>query len=159
MCWIHQRNELLNPLNVMYCFRGTRGFPVVSWHFGLQLALLFSTGERLTVSTRARSLSKNPWIDQPVFLLPLGGDMLEGWGRGDDSHEHFIYWNSNLNGASNHEKRIVFKQIRENECASVWWEHTPNMWCCFASFLPFSLEIETIYQDLLIHVADELWQH
>lgn len=142
----------------MYCFRGS-GFQMVFWHFGLQLALLFSTEKRLTVSTRAWSLSKNPWIDQLVFLPPLGVDMLEGQGSGKDSHEHFIYWNSNLNGASNQEKRIVFKQVREKECVSVWWEHTPKMWCCFASFLPFSLALETIYQDLLIHVADEVQQY
>lgn len=97
-------------------------------------------------------------MDQLVFLLPLGADTLEGGGVGE-THEHFIYWNSNLNGASTPQKRIVFKQIRGKECVSVWWEHTPNMWCCCASFLPFSPKIETIYQDLLIHVADELWQH
>lgn len=145
----------------MYYVRGTRGFPVVSWHFGLQLALLFSTEERLTVSTRAWSLSKNPWVDQLVLLLPLGVDTLEGWGGGEmgKSLMNTSFIGTALNGASNHKKRIVFKQMREKEYVSVWWEHTPNMWYFFASFLPFCLEIETIYQGLLIHVADELWQH
>nr|KAF6378809.1 hypothetical protein mMyoMyo1_009712 [Myotis myotis] len=70
------------------------------------------------------------------------------WGRLMNT----LFIGTALNGALNHEKRIVFKQIRGNECVSVWWEHTPNMWCCFASFLPFSPKIETIYQDLLIHL-------
>lgn len=44
-------------------------------------SLLFSTEGHLTDCTTALSLSKSPCVDQLVFLLSLGMDVLVEWGN------------------------------------------------------------------------------
>lgn len=83
---------------------------MVSCHFGLQLTLLFPLRG---ICLHHSPESKQKPVDPPTDVLAVLGSGMgrRRGGHWEDSHEHFICWNnSNLNVASNHEKRIALCQ-------------------------------------------------